>query len=102
MNEMIYMKCIIYCTAGMKSNELRGNMVSFDFTPAVQYMMHFIYIISFINSLITGTCEPRNSLHLDYSVPGLVVANKKKTSKSSPWTGFEPGAPTLKELFLST
>ena len=79
------MKYIIYCTAGMKSNEtmlfrsderkfycvekpeslnpvevlkifqasrrnrnlrssLRDNMVSFDFIPAVQYMMYFIYI----------------------------------------------------------
>ena len=30
----------------------------------------------------------------------LWYEKERKISKSSPWTGFQPGAPTLKELFF--
>ena len=39
-------------------------------------------------------------LHLDYSIPGHVVADKKKKEKLHPLTGFEMEASTLKELLL--
>ena len=41
-------------------------------------------------------------LHFDHSVPGLVVASKKKNVKVASGQDLNPGAPTKKELFLST
>ena len=82
----------------------------------------YIYVISCVHTLKFEASDSKHILYrwnddyrqfvifpgmtvlvnLDYSVPGLVVADEKKKKKLHPRTGFAPGAPNVKELFLST